>query len=79
RLEPENCKVIHWDKCKDANECFVSFGLPEFKAQIANCRDIKISGVINLYDIQDDIIELWEKGLQRGVGIGYNNFDDTCT
>jgi twinkle protein len=79
RLEPENCRVVNWVDCKDANECFLKFGKDKLLKTLLNHEVIKVSGIFDVLDFEADLDDLYFKGLQPGLGIGYDIFDSLCT
>jgi twinkle protein len=80
RFGAERCKIVTYgEDCKDANEMFVKYGSNRVRESIHNATEIKIEGVFSVSDFEGDLDELYQNGLQRGLTIGYENFDALCS
>lgn len=80
RFGPERCRVVEFSEgCKDANEELMKHG----KESLLNCLrmapETKIDGIYSVSDMEQNLDSLFEKGLQKGVGIGQENLDRYMT
>lgn len=79
RIGLEKCKTISFKECKDGNEYFVKHGGIEFKKLIENAKPVPIDGIVKIEQIEPEIIDLFENGLQPGKEIGNELIDKYCT
>lgn len=80
RFGIDRCKVVEYGEgCKDANEHLMKYGLASLKETIANAREIPLEGVFTTPDFEPSFDEYFRNGLQKGVTIGHQNFDDICS
>lgn len=78
RLGAEKCKIITYgDGCKDANELMMKIGagFEAVRASVTNSKDVKVSGIFEVEDLQDELNSLYLDGLKRGDVIGLPCFD----
>lgn len=77
RFGIERCKVVAYgDGCKDANEHLKKYGQRSLRQRIESAEDITIEGVFSLADMRQQVDMLFEKGLQKGLTIGHDHFDN---
>jgi twinkle protein len=79
RIGPEKCVTINYRECKDGNEYFCKYGGIEFKKLIEDAKPIPLKGIVRVDSIQQDIIDLYENGIQPGKTIGFEEIDKYCT
>ncbi len=77
RFGVERCRVLEYgDGCKDANEHLQKYGRESLLQCIAKAPEIKVDGVFTVSDFEQSLDALFENGMQRGVTIGHDNFDE---
>ncbi len=80
RFGAERCRVLEYgDGCKDANEHLMKYGRESLLQCIAAAPEIKIEGVFTVSDFEQSLDALFERGWQKGVTIGHDNFDRLCS
>lgn len=80
RFGAERCRVLEYGEgCKDANEHLMKFGRESLLQCIASAPEIKMEGVFTVQDFEQSLDALFEKGWQKGVTIGHDNFDRLCS
>lgn len=80
RFGAERCRVLEYGEgCKDANEHLQKFGCDSLLKCIADAPEIKMEGVFTISDFEQSLDALFESGWQKGVTIGYDNFDSLCS
>lgn len=80
RFGVERCRVLEYGEgCKDANEHLMKFGRESLLQCIASAPEIKMEGVFTVQDFEQSLDALFEKGWQKGVTIGHDNFDRLCS
>lgn len=75
RLGYENCSVVIFKDCKDANDCLIKYGILGVTESIESAKEFPIEGVFNSIDIEDSIWDYYNNGLPSGFGIGLYEFD----
>lgn len=75
RLGLEICKHIEFKDCKDANECLVKYGINGIIESKNAAKDFPLEGVFTVSDIDYDIDDLYENGLDKGVSTGIDGFN----
>jgi twinkle protein len=75
RLGFENCSVVTFKDCKDANDCLIKYGIQGIIESLADKKDFPIAGVFTAIDIEDDILDFYNNGMPKGSGIGMQEFD----
>ncbi len=77
RFGVERCRVLEYgDGCKDANEHLQKYGRDSLLQCISAAPEIKVDGVFTVSDFEQSLDALFENGMQRGVTIGHDNFDE---
>lgn len=77
RFGAEICKVVEYpDGCKDINEVLVKYGKEKVIECFENAIDVKIQGIEELYDVENELDYLFQNGLQKGATIGIKDVDD---
>lgn len=79
RLGAERCFSVDFRDCKDANEYFCKYGGLDFKHIVASAKPIPIAGNIEIASFYNEIVDLYENGLQKGKEIGVEEIDQYCT
>lgn len=80
RLGIERCKRVTWsDECKDANDVLMKHGKHELRDCIAFARYFPFDGIAEVRDILSDAIRLYDEGITRGVGTGWESVDKYLT
>lgn len=76
RFGAEMCKVIEYPSdCKDINEVIVKHGKGKVRDCFTNAVDVKIQGIEELYDIENDLDYLFYNGIQKGATINIDSVD----
>ncbi|RTK92605.1 MAG: toprim domain-containing protein [Rickettsiales bacterium] len=76
RLGYENCIIVTFKDCKDANDCLVKYGKEAVIESVKDGKEYPIIGVYSAKDIKTEIINYYLNGLPKPVGIGINRFDE---
>ncbi len=80
RFGAEICRVVEYgDDCKDANELLKKSGVDALRAAIEGAKEVKIEGVFSVSDFEGSLDALYQNGMQKGVTIGHENFDNLCS
>lgn len=80
RLGHEKCSRVTWPSdCKDANEVLIKHGARKVAECIEYARPYPVSGLYQIIDLQHDINDLYEKGMDRGESTGWHSVDDLLT
>jgi twinkle protein len=69
RFGAENCKVIDFKDCKDANEYLLKHGRTELVNTYKNASFVPLSGVFSITENYNDILDLWRNGMPKGKDI----------
>lgn len=80
RFGAERCRVLEYgDGCKDANEHLMKYGRDSLLKCLADAPEVKVEGVFTVSDFEQSLDALFENGWQKGVTIGFPNFDRLCS
>jgi twinkle protein len=80
RLGPERCARVRWPEgCKDANDVLVKHGVEEVQWYIEHATPYPIEGAVGIDDYRDEIQQLYERGVTRGVSTGWRVLDRLYT
>lgn len=80
RIGAEKCYRVHYPTgCKDANEVLVKHGKTGVSDLIKNASPYPIKGVFSPLDLKAEVLNLYEKGPNRGVSTGWRNVDEFYT
>ena len=71
----ENCKVVTFKDCKDANDCLIKYNKQAVIDSIKDAKEFPIIGVFNSHDIEIDILDYYNNGLPEGTGISMAEID----
>lgn len=75
RLGIERCKYIEFGKYKDANELLIAEGIDGLQRAKNEAKDFPIQGVFTMSHLVDDVMDMYDNGLDRGVNIGLGEFN----
>lgn len=75
RIGYDKCKYIEFKDCKDANECLMKYGVQGIIESCNAVKDFPIEGCFSMTDIQSDILDMYENGLDRGIDLQIPGFD----
>ena len=76
RLGAENCYLVDFQDCKDANEYLVKYGKKELRDAIHNAHQVPLENVTTLQNVEIDIKDFVQHGFKPGFQIGLQNFDE---
>lgn len=80
RIGLEKCwRVIYPDGCKDINDVLVKHDQQAVSAVIGGAHPFPIEGCKSCGDIAEDVLRLFDCGLQRGVTTGWASVDKHYT
>jgi len=79
RLGAERCKIVSFKECKDANEYLLKYGGIALKCTIDEAKDCPVKGIVSARDIQTDLRDYFENGIQRGKIIKFEEIDKYVT
>jgi twinkle protein len=80
RLGPEKCFVITWPEgCKDANDVLKNHGQEALLDCLENEKPAPVAGIFEVGDIEQDIIEAYKYGFEKGEKTGWLNVDNFYT
>ena len=75
RLGRERCKYVEFKDCKDANDCLQKYGLQGIIESIQDAKEFPLEGVFTIEHMEDEIRDMYDNGLEKGVTIGHQKFD----
>ena len=77
RFGEEKCRIVTYGEgCKDANELLLKSGTEVLRQAIAEAQDVPLEGIFTADDVKEDLLGLFEKGLQKGATLGMGDLDD---
>ena len=80
RFGAERCRIVEYgDGCKDANEHLMKYGKESLLKCLENAQEVKLEGIFTVSDFEQSLDALFERGMQKGVTIGHENFDRLCS
>lgn len=80
RFGVEKCKIVAYGEgCKDANEHLMKFGKESLLQCLKDAPEPKVEGIFTVSDFESSLDSLFENGMQKGVTIGHENFDNLCS
>lgn len=78
RLGPERCwRVVYPEGCKDANDVLVKYGVPAVAELVENAQPVPIDGLFTVGDLEQRVMDLWERGLPSGPAISHPEIGKT--
>ena len=75
RLGAENCYLVDFKDCKDANEYLIKYGIEDLRNVIVIAKPVPLENVTQLKDVEDDLKDFVKHGFKPGFQVGLNNFD----
>ena len=75
RLGAENCYIVDFEDCKDANEYLVKHGKEKLKYAIHDSQQVPLENVATLKTVENDLKDFVKHGFKPGFQIGLSNFD----
>src|SRR5262249_55244168 len=76
RLGVEKCFRVRWpESVKDANEMLMKHGAEDLAWFIDHTEPFPIDGVFEISDCRQDVLRLYENGLERGRSTGWRELD----
>lgn len=80
RLGAERCLVVEWPEgCKDANDALMAYGKPFLVDAISKAKPVPVSGVYRVEDIEQEILDQFDHGFERGEKTGWKAMDQKYT
>ena len=77
RFGEEKCRIVTYgDGCKDANELLQQQGAEALKKAIAEAQEVPLEGIFTANDVCEELMALFEKGLQKGAVLGMGELDE---
>lgn len=76
RLGAENCWLVNFDDCKDANEYHMKYGENALCERFNTAKQVPLENVLTFKDIEGDVAEFVKHGFKPGFQIGLPGFDD---
>lgn len=80
RFGPERCHNVIWPEgCKDANDVLVQHGKSAVIKSLDTASPWPVKGLVSVADIEGDIWDIYENGLERGRSTGWAEVDEIYT
>ena len=77
RIGRDRCwKVEYPEDCKDANDVLMKHGAKKLNDITAFCKPWPVAGLYDAAHFYDELDEIYEKGMAKGLGTGYPNLDE---
>ena len=77
RFGEEKCRIVTYGEgCKDANELLLQSGAEALRHAIAEAQEVPLEGIFTASDVKDELLALFEKGLQKGATLDMGELDD---
>ena len=77
RFGEEKCRIVTYGEgCKDANELLLQRGAEALWQAIAEAQEVPLEGIFTASDVKEELLGLFEKGLQKGATLGMGDLDD---
>ena len=77
RFGEEKCRIVTYGEgCKDANELLLKSGAEDLRQAIAEAKEVPLEGIFTAEDVKDELLSLFEKGLQKGATLDMGDLDD---
>ncbi len=76
RLGAENCYIVDFEDCKDANEYLMSHGTEALKNAIHNANQVPLENVTTLKNVENELKDFVKHGFKPGFQVGLPNFDE---
>lgn len=75
RFGAENCFLVDFGDCKDANEAMVKHGIQYVKDCVANAKECEIPGVVSNDELTEYLDYVYTHGIDKGLEIGIPTWD----
>ena len=80
RFDAARCLSVEWPQgCKDANDVLMKHGTEMVRECVENAKEIPLVGIQTASDVENELLRLFENGLQKGAAIGIPDFDELMT
>lgn len=80
RFGADRCKRVVWPQgCKDANEVLVAHGAEALRSLVEKAEPFPIEGIIEPNDLADELDDLYDQGVTRGLSTGWPVVDELYT
>ena len=77
RFGEEKCRIVTYGEgCKDANELLLQQGAEALRRAIHEAKEVPLEGVFTASDVKEELLGLFEKGLQKGATLDMGDLDD---
>jgi len=77
RFGEEKCRIVTYGEgCKDANELLQKSGAETLKKALQEAQEVPLEGIFTASDVRDELLVLFEKGLQKGATLDMGDLDD---
>ena len=76
RLGAENCYIVDFLDCKDANEYLVAHGPEALRSAIHDAQQVPLENVTTLKNVENDLKDFVKHGFKPGFQVGLPNFDE---
>ena len=77
RFGEEKCRIVTYGEgCKDANELLLKSGAEALRQAIAEAQEVPLEGIFTASDVKEELLSLFEKGLQKGATLDMGDLDD---
>ena len=76
RLGAENCFIVDFVDCKDANEYLMKHGADALRSAIHTAQPVPLENVTTLKNVENELKDFVKNGFKPGFQIGLSNFDD---
>ena len=77
RFGEEKCRIVTYGEgCKDANELLLQQGAEALRQAIHEAKEVPLEGVFTASDVKEELLGLFEKGLQKGATLDMGDLDD---
>lgn len=79
RFGAENCRLVTFKECKDANQYLTRYGGLELTNCINDAREIPVEGNIKVKSFRHELEDMFENGISKGKTIGQDDIDKYCS
>ena len=76
RLGAENCFIVDFVDCKDANEYLQKHSADALRSAIHTALPVPLENVTTLKNIENELKDFVKNGFKPGFQVGLSNFDD---
>ncbi len=77
RFGEEKCRIVTYGEgCKDANELLMSQGAEALQRAVREAQEVPLEGIFTAIDVKDELLVLFEKGLQKGATLDMGELDE---